>query len=1357
MKKQIPTYLTLLLLLFLGTQCATTKDGSRPKDTLSLPSQPAAEREFRAAWIASVANINWPSAPGLSVEEQKAEAIELLDFLADHNFNAAILQVRPQCDALYPSELEPWSYYLSGTQGEAPQPFYDPLEFWIEEAHKRAIELHAWLNPYRAHHVAGGPISEQSIVKTKPELVVKLENGYYWMEPTAQETQDHSYQVVMDIVKRYDVDGIHFDDYFYPYPSYNNGKDFPDDKSWANYQAQGGKLSRGDWRRDAVNTFIKRLYDGIKAEKKHVKFGLSPFGIWRPNNPPSIKGFDQYDQLYADAKLWFNEGWIDYWTPQLYWPINQIPQSFPVLLGWWNQQNYKGRHFWPGISISRKKGKEQVDEVLNQIMISRGVLYDSPGIVHWNIDGFTKSETLTKAVVEGPYRKKALIPASPWLDKEPPNAPVVKIAVEKDSLQINWGQNEKADLFSFVIYKKYGEEWSYDIVGRQTQSTMLPGYVYKPSISEIKKTEGINDVKEIIAPLNTIAVTAVDKFGNESALSEIKVSDKTSMLIPKLGTLLKNFQKEEKMAAEGKVQPILMDADWWLDENVANWSKQLNQIRAAGYNTVLLPSSGKIAGLAELIDAAHAAQLKFFCLINEEDTAIDHLVKKYQLDGLVFDFKDYSSVESKVVDMMLVKPYLISGIYVSSEQDQQMAEQLLQKGMIDLQLSNLKAYKTGEALVKTKEPISFPKIVKKIKPQQVIALNLSALLPEKGTAQAIRINGRKQVLKADDKPWLKFIATEVDTILLDVNGETLVLPTRQWALPYQYLVNKDGTVKRPESWVEFRRMPPRYTNRARLDVLAKTDTSNIGFINGVESKVYKTGVFFNTVQLEEGENRVRASVMTDTQEEVFYEQAVFYERADEKRSPFPLWIEAGTIVPAVDMELTEADKVHVKFNGSKGQDAVIEVVPGGLRFPCLRTDHNDYSTYETELPLHSLVKNSSLKLMVHLNDSLIFPLDNSVIVKEGSQFPYVRTSEDHVRLTYNQGAVRLGGPVRSELPKGTILKTNGKIGKNYRIKLNATETGIIAADHLEVLPTEFSQPPYFISNLFCAPDGDADVLSIPYLNPIPYEVIPQPDQKRIVVRLFGAKTSSTWITHRAGRKVIDKVTWQQTDPETYEVYINLKTSKIWGYELKPDGQKLSIKLKHPPLINVEGEKPLAGLRIAIEAGHGGSNTGSRGLSGLLEKDVNLALSLELGALFQAKGAEVIQVRSTDIYSSLLDKRDTAMRSNADLLISIHANSAGGGFLRVSGTSTYYNNAFWAPLAEKVYERLLETDLKEFGVIGSFNYTVIRTSNMPAILVEQAFMTHAEDEEKLADPVFRQQMVNKVYAGIIDYLKYMLEE
>ncbi len=237
-KKNIPLLFLLLVLIF---GCALLKP-TRPPEHLEM--FPAAEREFRAVWVATVANIDWPSVPGLTTEQQQQEAIAILDTVKKLNLNAVIFQVRPQCDAFYSSELEPWSYYLSGQQGVAPNPFYDPLEFWITEAHKRGLELHAWFNPYRAHHPKGGEVSEYSIVKTRPELVKKLENGYYWLDPAKQGTQDHSFAVVMDVVRRYDIDGVHFDDYFYPYPSYNGNKDFPDDDTWNEYKRAGGKLKR---------------------------------------------------------------------------------------------------------------------------------------------------------------------------------------------------------------------------------------------------------------------------------------------------------------------------------------------------------------------------------------------------------------------------------------------------------------------------------------------------------------------------------------------------------------------------------------------------------------------------------------------------------------------------------------------------------------------------------------------------------------------------------------------------------------------------------------------------------------------------------------------------------------------------------------------------------------------------------------------------------------------------------------------------------------------------------------------------------------------------------------------------------
>lgn len=501
----------LLLLVMANISCSSSKGLAKMKAEDPIRD---ASREFRAAWVATVANINWPSKPGLSTVEQQKEAIDLLDFLQKHNFNAVILQVRPQADALYESKLEPWSYFLTGTQGKAPSPYYDPLTFWTEAAHDRGLELHVWLNPYRSHHISGGPITETSLVNKKPELMVYLKEGYWWFDPSLKETQDHGVKVVMDIVKRYDIDGVHFDDYFYPYPSYNLGEDFPDTASRIAYLNAGGTLSLGDWRRESVNNFIQRLHKEIKKEKKHVKFGLSPFGIWRPGYPESIDGFDQYDKLYADAKLWLNKGWIDYFSPQLYWPINKIKQSFPVMLGWWKSQNLKNRHLWPGISVSRDTSAFKINETFNQIMITRGMLPKSSGVIHWSISSDVKNPNMAKMLINGPYANQALVPASPWMNSKLPAAPSVNFQQNGDSIIVSWKHKNPTSIFRWVVYYQYGSSKGYKIMNHGDRSLVLPAH---------------NGIKK----LAYAAVAAVDRTSNESSRSEIRPN--VLAIIPRSG------------------------------------------------------------------------------------------------------------------------------------------------------------------------------------------------------------------------------------------------------------------------------------------------------------------------------------------------------------------------------------------------------------------------------------------------------------------------------------------------------------------------------------------------------------------------------------------------------------------------------------------------------------------------------------------------------------------------------------------------------------------------------------------------------------------------------------------------------
>ena len=320
-----------------------------------------------------------------------------------------------------------------------------------------------------------------------PESVVKLKQGYWWFDPSKKSTQDHSTAVVMDLVKRYDIDGVHFDDYFYPYQSYNDGEDFPDDDSWNEYQQKRGKLSRGDWRRESVNNFIERLYTEIKKEKKHVKFGLSPFGIWKPGYPSSIEGMDQYDKLYADAKLWLNKGWVDYFSPQLYWPIGQIPQSYPVLLSWWQTENTKGRHLWPGISVGRAgKDARGADAIENQIMISRAITPSSPGVIHWSISGPMRNDTLLHRLATNTYKKEALVPASEWLKEKRLLKPEVTQNELGGQVQIEWEPLLKQYSFKTIVYTKYGNTWKHTVLGSKYNSVNLERYTPEGELAQVE-------------------------------------------------------------------------------------------------------------------------------------------------------------------------------------------------------------------------------------------------------------------------------------------------------------------------------------------------------------------------------------------------------------------------------------------------------------------------------------------------------------------------------------------------------------------------------------------------------------------------------------------------------------------------------------------------------------------------------------------------------------------------------------------------------------------------------------------------------------------------------------------------------
>ncbi len=504
MPKIIPRLWLLSFFVLTGFDTACGQSSVNSGQNLVAP--PPVQREFRGVWVASVDNIDWPSAPGLSTREQQDELIAILGRAVALRLNAVILQVRPAADALYASPYEPWSEYLTGKMGRAPDPWYDPLEFAVNEAHKRGLELHAWFNPYRARHPsARSAPSPNHISVTNPELV-KRYGAHLWMDPGEPEVRQHTTKIVLDVVRRYDIDGVHIDDYFYPYKEKDKrGRtiEFPDANSYRRYRNSGGTLGKDDWRRENVDSLIHQVYVGIKAAKPWVKFGISPFGVWRPGNPPGIGGFDSYAELYGDARKWLVSGWADYFTPQLYWPTFREDLSYPVLLKWWVEQNAKGRHMWPGNYIDKVTGTPTgwpAQELLDQIALTRtqrgatGNVYFSMRSLMYGRDG------LPEKMAAGPYAAKALVPASTWLDSVPPATPILRTgrdaATGANTLSLQPQGPEAAWLW--VVRVHAGDSWATEVVPGLQRFYTFP------------RNFGA-------AEADAISVSAVDRSGNESA------------------------------------------------------------------------------------------------------------------------------------------------------------------------------------------------------------------------------------------------------------------------------------------------------------------------------------------------------------------------------------------------------------------------------------------------------------------------------------------------------------------------------------------------------------------------------------------------------------------------------------------------------------------------------------------------------------------------------------------------------------------------------------------------------------------------------------------------------------------------
>ncbi|MFN4145747.1 MAG: family 10 glycosylhydrolase [Runella sp.] len=486
----------------------------------SLFAQP--KREFRAMWIANVGNVDWPSTKGLSAQQQQTELIELLDMAQRQGLNAVFFQIRNACDAVYESRLEPWSEWLTGQQGQSPG--YDPLAFIVRECRKRNLEIHAWLNPYRAvTDIRTASLASNHVARVRPDVLLSYGNLRI-LDPGLPEVRAFVTRVVMDVTRRYDIDGIHFDDYFYPYPQ--QGLTLNDNATFAEHSR--GFSNRADWRRDNVNLLIKTVADSIKNTKPWVKFGVSPFGIWqnRSSSPlgSNTNGFESYSGIYADSRKWVAEGWLDYILPQVYWSIGNSSANFAELLPWWNQ-NAGDVHLYIGhgaykINTDSDTRWRNPREIPEQVRLAR---------TYSNVKGstFFSAKTLRNnpngvgdSLENGVYSNIALIPPMPWKDQVSPYTPT-RIAAklnDNNTITLSWtypyapvSEMDKARYF--VIYRGTDQEPIEFRSGKSIWGTVM-------------KAEGTTSFtiidRDVEAGIKySYAITAVDRLHNESSPTEI--------------------------------------------------------------------------------------------------------------------------------------------------------------------------------------------------------------------------------------------------------------------------------------------------------------------------------------------------------------------------------------------------------------------------------------------------------------------------------------------------------------------------------------------------------------------------------------------------------------------------------------------------------------------------------------------------------------------------------------------------------------------------------------------------------------------------------------------------------------------
>lgn len=465
----------------------------------------APKRELRGVWIASVSNIDFPVRSSDSPDKQRSDFIGILESHRSMGINAVFVQIRPAADALYANSLEPWSVWLTGTQGRAPEPLWDPLQFMVEEAHKRGMECHAWFNPFRSVVSASSAVAENHISRSQPAWHLAYTSPFRLLNPGLPEVRAYVLSVILDVVRRYDIDGVHFDDYFYPYEGTTN----QDAVTFAQHSRGIGNIA--DWRRDNVNIFVKAVSDSIRAIKRHVKFGISPFGIWRSGTPQGTSGLDAYSVIYCDALAWLQAGTVDYVIPQLYWKFGG-GQDYARLMPWWlSQTRSAGRHLYTGLGAYRLTDAAwTASDLTRQVEFNRD--QRGEGAVWFSSNGLTRDlKGIRTTLQTQQYATPAFPPLMSWKDAVPPLPPttvtaeLVGNAANSQGITLRWQAPRAASDGDTAMYYAIYQARANARIDTSNPSQIL-ALTRERSFTISGNTQG-----------NTFAVTSLDRLFNESA------------------------------------------------------------------------------------------------------------------------------------------------------------------------------------------------------------------------------------------------------------------------------------------------------------------------------------------------------------------------------------------------------------------------------------------------------------------------------------------------------------------------------------------------------------------------------------------------------------------------------------------------------------------------------------------------------------------------------------------------------------------------------------------------------------------------------------------------------------------------